>query len=65
MNEYTRDVSRQRLGKDIPAATDTNTTMVQQQMYGVFCDRAAVVATKRRGYHICGATNPHTTVEEL
>jgi hypothetical protein len=31
MDGYTRAVSGQRLGKHVPAATDTNATMVQQQ----------------------------------
>jgi hypothetical protein len=36
MNGYTMAVSEQRLGKHVPAGTDTNVTMVQQQLNGVF-----------------------------
>jgi hypothetical protein len=32
----TRAVSRQRIDKHVPAATDTNATMVQQQKNSVF-----------------------------
>jgi 3-phenylpropionate/cinnamic acid dioxygenase small subunit len=35
ISKYTRDVSRQRLGKQVPETTDTNATMVQQQRNGV------------------------------
>jgi hypothetical protein len=37
ISKYTRAISRQRLCKHVPAATDTNATMVQQQRNGVFC----------------------------
>jgi hypothetical protein len=33
---YTRAVSGQRLGKHVPAATDTNATAVQQERNDVF-----------------------------
>jgi hypothetical protein len=36
ISKYTKAVSRQRLGKHIPAAIDTNTTIVQQQRNGIF-----------------------------
>jgi hypothetical protein len=36
ISKYTRIVSRQRLGKQVPAATDTNATTVEQQRNGVF-----------------------------
>jgi hypothetical protein len=35
-NKYTRDVSRQRFGKNVFAAIDKNATMVQTQRKGVF-----------------------------
>jgi hypothetical protein len=35
ISKYTRANSRQRLGKHVPPATDTNATMVQQQRNGV------------------------------
>jgi hypothetical protein len=47
MGGYTRAVSGQRLGKYVPATTDTKATMVQQ----------------RRGKHISAAMNPDTTEE--
>jgi hypothetical protein len=36
IRKCTRTISRQRLGKHVPAATDTNATMVQQQRKGAF-----------------------------
>jgi hypothetical protein len=44
MGGYTRIVSAQRLGKHVPAATDTNATVVQQERNG--------------GKHVSTATNP-------
>jgi hypothetical protein len=38
INKYTRVVYRKRLGKHVPAETDTNTTMAHQQRNGVFCE---------------------------
>jgi hypothetical protein len=35
MSKYTRAVSGQHFGKDIPAASDKNATVVQQQRNGV------------------------------
>jgi hypothetical protein len=37
MGGHIMAVSGQRLGKHVPAGTDTNATMVQQQRNGVFC----------------------------
>jgi hypothetical protein len=36
ISKYNRAVSRQRLGKYVSVATDTNATMVQQQMNDVY-----------------------------
>jgi hypothetical protein len=65
MGGYIRAVSGQRLGKDVPAATYMNVTMVQQQRKGVFCGPAVAVATQRRGKLISATTNPDITTEEL
>jgi hypothetical protein len=59
IRKYIRAVSRQRLGRHVPAATDTHATMVQQHKKCVF-----YVVTQRRGKHISAATNPDT-IEEL
>jgi hypothetical protein len=64
VSKYTRAVSRQRLGKHIPATTDTNATMVWQLRNSVFCGPPAAVATQRRSKHISAAMNPDT-IEEL
>jgi hypothetical protein len=53
-NKYKTEVPRQRLGKHVPAATDTNETMVQQYSNGVFC------GPQRRGKHMSTVTNPDT-----
>jgi hypothetical protein len=64
MGGYTKAVSGQWLGKHVPAATDTNITVAQQQRNGVFCViRASAVATQWRGKHIFAATNLDTTIE--
>jgi hypothetical protein len=36
ISKYTGAISRQCLGKHVPAATDTNATVVHQQRNGVF-----------------------------
>jgi hypothetical protein len=49
MGKYTRAVTRQPLGKDVPAAIDTKTTMVYEQRNGVSFGPRRVVcyATER------------------
>jgi hypothetical protein len=50
MARYTMVVSGERLGKHVPAATDTNATMVQQQKNRIFCGsrRADLSANESR-----------------
>jgi hypothetical protein len=44
ISKYTRAVSGQRLGKHVPAATDTNATKVQQQRnYVLYVVRAEML----------------------
>jgi hypothetical protein len=51
ISKYTIAFSRQRLGKHVPAATDTKATILRKQRNGVFCD-------PRRDHCYCnGAVN--------
>jgi hypothetical protein len=64
VGSYRRAVSEQQLGKHVPAATDTNAAMVQQQRNCFLWYAPAAVATQLRDKRISAATNSDT-IEEL
>jgi phosphosulfolactate phosphohydrolase-like enzyme len=51
-------IARQRHGKHVSAATDTDTAIEDM----VFC---AVIAVQWHGKHVSAATNQHATIEEV